>query len=130
MSRTSDLAQAYMDAASDLDQLYLDLSKAEQYGLANQVAQAESNLKQAASTLLSIDIIDQFNNASQNATTIENLTTSINNKAAAIQTAENRVTLITGLATTLLTLAGDFSSGNISGGIAAAGQAISTLQQL
>lgn len=130
MSRTSDLAQAYLNAATDLDQLYTDLSSDGQYGLANQVAQSELNLKQAASTLFAIDAIDRLASGSADAIAIENLTGLINGKATAIQAAENRVTLITGLSATLVTVVADFASGNALGGIAAAAQATSTLQQL
>jgi hypothetical protein len=130
MSRTSDLAAAYLAAASGLDQLYVDLCSQNQYGLANQVAQAEADLKQAASSLYGIDAIDQLAAGSPQATAIENLTSQITAKANTIQAAENNVTLIVGLAATLVTVVTDFGAGNIAGGIGAVGQAATTLGQL
>jgi len=130
MSTTSDLAAAYVTAAGALDKLYYDLFTKGSTALANQVAQAEANLKQAASTLATTDALEQLDPTSPDVTTIANLTDTINKKAAAIQSAENKVSLVTGLASTLLSTVTDVTAGNIAGGIAAAGQAISDLKQL
>ena len=130
MSMTSDLADQYVAAASDLDSLYTSLVSAKQYGLASQVSQAENDLKQAASSLYSMDAIVQLDSASANAATITQLTSLISQKAAAIAASQGRVTIVTGLAASLVTLVSDFGAGNIVGGIGAAGDAIGALNAI
>jgi hypothetical protein len=130
MSRTSDLAAALLNAAASADGLSADLQNDGQTDLANQAAQAAADFRAAATNLADLDALNQLDPNSSDAQAIVNLTSSINQKAGAIQTAEDRVTLITGLASTILTAVGDFGAGSIGSGIGAVNQAIGTVGQL
>lgn len=129
MSKTSDLADQFVAAAADLDQLYNDLVANGSYALANQVSAAEDDLKQAATTLYATDAIDRLNDA-KDVKTLTDLTAQLGAKADAIAQAEGRVAAVTGLAGTLVSLVSDLTGGNVAGAVSAAGQALGFLKQL
>ena len=123
MSITSDLAQQLVTLSGDLDQLYMDLVSDGQYGLANQVSQAESDLKQAATNLYSMDIDDQINAVAGAANQLTTLTSDISNSAAKLAASQARIAAISGIVSSILSVVTDLGTGNIAGAVSAAGQA-------
>lgn len=115
MSRTTDLAAALLNAAIDADAVS---------------TQAAADLRQAAADLANIDALDQLDPNSTDAQAVVNLTNSINKKANAIQLAQNRVALITGITSTILTAVGALGAGDIAGGVRGVLQATNALGQL
>jgi hypothetical protein len=129
MSKTTDLAAQYVNTATQLDQLYLSLNQS-QPGLASQIALASSNLKQAASTLYAIDVVDTIDETSAPAAQLAALTAALTSQASKISGAQKKVTLVSGIATTLATVFTDLTSGNIVAAGSAAMQVVSSIGQL
>ncbi len=129
MGQLAGLANQYVSAAMDLDQLYADLVSNGQYGLANQVSDAENKLKKAATDLFSLDASIALTDPND-VNTITTLTDAMSTAAANIAAAEDRVTVVTGIAASLVAIPADFMAGNTVGAIGAATQAITSLGKL
>lgn len=124
-----DLAIAYSDLGDKLDTLFEDLRGQGQFGKAQQVKNAETDIEQAGLDLNAMDAIDKLTDP-KDQKTLQNLTDGMNAANSEITKQEAMVTAVCQMCASLVSTVAHFKDGDILSAVKSAADALGKFEAI